>query len=384
MVAGIIVAIALTVSGAMAFSLRTHADALRPRSVVSNFGQAAELDGANSLSQSAIVAIASPREGAGYWAINANGRVYAFGSVQNYGSITYSSRVRDAVDITATPTGLGYWIMTSNGNIYTFGDAQYFGTASTSGVTNETFVAVVPSESGNGYSLINKNGTVISFGDAITYGEAQSQLGGDTVADAQATPTGLGYVMVSAKGAVFTFGDAIFNGSATPGMLSQDAVAIRFTADGQGYWMLAADGGVFTFGNAPFLGSGVDKKLPGKWVDFAPYYGGQGYWIANGQVTPKASAAQPAVVAPGVINADLSDVWARLRNCESHGNYQTNTGNGYYGAYQFSAGTWNSMNTGYERADLAPPEVQDDAARRLQIRGGWGQWPVCSRKAGAR
>jgi len=32
----------------------------------------------------------------------------------------------------------------------------------------------------------------------------------------------------------------------------------------------------------------------------------------------------------------------------------------------------------------APPEMQDEAARRLQARSGWGQWPVCSRRIGAR
>ena len=50
-----------------------------------------------------------------------------------------------------------------------------------------------------------------------------------------------------------------------------------------------------------------------------------------------------------------------LRNCESGGNYAENTGNGYFGAYQFSIGTWNSLNTGYARADLAPAAIQDQA-----------------------
>lgn len=97
----------------------------------------------------------------------------------------------------------------------------------------------------------------------------------------------------------------------------------------------------------------------------------------EGTVSQKPVAA-PVTVPP------TGDVWQALRNCESHGNYSTNTGNGYYGAYQFSAGTWNSMNTGFERADLAPPEVQDDAARRLQARSGWGQWPACSKAIGVR
>ena len=36
----------------------------------------------------------------------------------------------------------------------------------------------------------------------------------------------------------------------------------------------------------------------------------------------------------------LSGWLLTLRLCESGGNYQTNTGNGYYGAYQFSIATW--------------------------------------------
>src|SRR5438045_553109 len=38
--------------------------------------------------------------------------------------------------------------------------------------------------------------------------------------------------------------------------------------------------------------------------------------------------------------APTGDVWVQLRWCESGGNYATNTGNGFYGAYQFAAGTW--------------------------------------------
>ena len=77
-----------------------------------------------------------------------------------------------------------------------------------------------------------------------------------------------------------------------------------------------------------------------------------------------------------------NDVWYRLRLCESGNVYTRNSGNGYYGAYQYSAGTWNAMGTGYAYAHQAPPEVQDDAARRLQARSGWGQWPSCARKLG--
>lgn len=77
-----------------------------------------------------------------------------------------------------------------------------------------------------------------------------------------------------------------------------------------------------------------------------------------------------------------SDVWTRLADCESHGNPGANTGNGYYGAFQFTIDTWNSMDTGFARADLAPYSVQLGAAQRLQARSGWGQWPACARKLG--
>jgi hypothetical protein len=74
-------------------------------------------------------------------------------------------------------------------------------------------------------------------------------------------------------------------------------------------------------------------------------------------------------------------VWAALRQCESGGNYQENTGNGFYGAYQFTESTWTGL--GYPgRPDLEPPAMQDQGAQRLQARSGWGQWPACSRKLG--
>ncbi len=77
------------------------------------------------------------------------------------------------------------------------------------------------------------------------------------------------------------------------------------------------------------------------------------------------------------------DVWRRLRNCEAGGRYNVNSGNGYYGAYQFSAGTWRRL--GYSGLPhQAPPAVQDEAARKLQARSGWGQWPACSRRIGVR
>ena len=83
-------------------------------------------------------------------------------------------------------------------------------------------------------------------------------------------------------------------------------------------------------------------------------------------------------------SGSMQDWLNGLRTCETHGNYQTNTGNGYYGAYQFSASTWNSLNTGYARADLAPAAVQDAAiiANTKRTAGLRTQNPGCYAKMG--
>ncbi len=72
---------------------------------------------------------------------------------------------------------------------------------------------------------------------------------------------------------------------------------------------------------------------------------------------------------------------ARLRNCESSDNPATNTGNGFYGAYQFDLETYHGL--GYvglpSNASLA---TQTDAAIKLEEDRGWQPWPACSQKLG--
>ena len=101
--------------------------------------------------------------------------------------------------------------------------------------------------------------------------------------------------------------------------------------------------------------------------------------MAAGGLT--ASALVAGQFAAPAAHAATSDDFQRLRNCESGGNYHANTGNGYYGAYQFSLSTWHGLGYSGKPSD-ASPATQDAAARKLQSRSGWGQWPACSRKLG--
>jgi resuscitation-promoting factor RpfA len=101
--------------------------------------------------------------------------------------------------------------------------------------------------------------------------------------------------------------------------------------------------------------------------------------VAAGGLTGTALVAG-AALAPSA-HAASADDFARLRMCESGGNYQTNTGNGFYGAYQFAAGTWHGLGYSGLPSD-ATPSTQDAAARTLQSQQGWSPWPACSRKLG--
>jgi hypothetical protein len=105
--------------------------------------------------------------------------------------------------------------------------------------------------------------------------------------------------------------------------------------------------------------------------------------LAPGLSADLVSVTRPRPPRPARPAAPSGTVWARLRACESGGNYAANTGNGYYGAYQFALGTWRSLGYG-GLPHQAPPTVQDEAAQRLQARSGWRQWPACSRRLGLR
>jgi LysM repeat protein len=109
--------------------------------------------------------------------------------------------------------------------------------------------------------------------------------------------------------------------------------------------------------------------------------------------TTKVAAAETEAAASSRTSSSAStttvasgSVWDRVAACESGGNWSINTGNGYYGGLQFTQSTWNA-NGGQSyasRADLASRSQQIAVAKNVLASQGWGAWPVCSVKAGAR
>jgi uncharacterized protein YabE (DUF348 family) len=77
-----------------------------------------------------------------------------------------------------------------------------------------------------------------------------------------------------------------------------------------------------------------------------------------------------------------STVWDRLAQCESGGNWATNTGNGYYGGLQFSLGTWRAYG-GSGLPSSASRTTQIAIATKIRdASGGYGAWPACAASLG--
>lgn len=93
--------------------------------------------------------------------------------------------------------------------------------------------------------------------------------------------------------------------------------------------------------------------------------------------TPIAMAVAPA-------QAASDNVWDKVAQCESTGNWSINSGNGFYGGLQFTQSTWQAYGGGAfaSSPNQASREQQIQVAERVLAGQGAGAWPVCSQKAG--
>ena len=90
-----------------------------------------------------------------------------------------------------------------------------------------------------------------------------------------------------------------------------------------------------------------------------------------------------AVGAPLAIAATPASAtnWDAIAQCESGGNWGTNTGNGFYGGLQFTQSTWKAYG-GTGSPQSASSEQQIAVAERVLQGQGIGAWPVCGKKGG--
>lgn len=91
-----------------------------------------------------------------------------------------------------------------------------------------------------------------------------------------------------------------------------------------------------------------------------------------------APAPQPAAQRRSTGDVDSLN-WPALAQCESGGNPQSASPYGYYGLYQFSMGTWQSVGGSGRPSDAASSE-QTYRAKLLYQREGTSPWPECGRR----
>jgi nucleoid-associated protein YgaU len=101
----------------------------------------------------------------------------------------------------------------------------------------------------------------------------------------------------------------------------------------------------------------------------------------RGMTVAAISAAGVALSATGASAATPTSTWDALAQCESGGNWATNTGNGFSGGLQFTPSTW-AAHGGTGSPANASREQQIAVAEQVQASQGWGAWPACAAKLG--
>lgn len=101
----------------------------------------------------------------------------------------------------------------------------------------------------------------------------------------------------------------------------------------------------------------------------------------RGATVAAISVAGLALSATAANATTSTSTWDALAQCESGGNWATNTGNGYSGGLQFSPTTWAAYGGTGSAAD-ATREQQIAVAEQVQASQGWGAWPSCAAQLG--
>jgi hypothetical protein len=244
-----------------------------PTDVTASWGQLAGAVQAGART----VAIAPTANGTGYWEVQSNGTVAAFGSATDYGSLSGTLNA-PIVGMASTPDGKGYWLVATDGGIFSFGDAAFYGSTGALRL-NKPIVGMASTPDGNGYWLVAGDGGIFSFGNASFFGSMGGRTLNKPIVGIADDPVTGGYWEVASDGGIFSF-DAPFYGSTGNIQLNKPIVGMEASPNGQGYRFVASDGGIFTYGQAPFDGSTGNIILAAPVVGMAADNANNGYWMA--------------------------------------------------------------------------------------------------------
>lgn len=167
--------------------------------------------------------------GAGYYLVQRDGTVEAFGDATHYGNMPVLSPLGSgdggysdieaytAVSIDTHPTLDGYWVVNGNGHVRAFGSVSSHGQVNNrSGLEEQEWVtALRANATGNGYWMIGGSGKVYAFGGTSHLGQFEAEEEFRPIEEAfrlqtygfTANPSGEGYALQHANGEISFYGN---------------------------------------------------------------------------------------------------------------------------------------------------------------------------------
>lgn len=280
----------------------------------------------------------------GFVTVGSDGGIFTYGACGFHGSIPgganppYNTPIPLPAPIVAVSLsfdGNGYFLLDSQGAVYAFGSAAWEGNAPIS--APDSAVAIVHDFGFDGYYVFSALGATYAIppGTPPYYGNIPLTSGRLVVAAAPC-PTSNGYVVIDNAGEAFAYGGSTYHGNYSGAPLNKpmDSVAIR--PDNSGYWMGAQDGGVFTF-STPFYGSAVTFVGPpfplAANAVYAPGDGQTGFktfsdWMRQcGWPLSSQDTYLSASPAAGVFDYYLILMWQLAAGLEQTGEVDINTWN---------------------------------------------------------
>ncbi|HEY4963120.1 MAG TPA: hypothetical protein VIH90_00300 [Candidatus Saccharimonadales bacterium] len=250
-----------------------------------------------------IVDMAMTPSGDGYYLLQADGGVFAFGdAVYSGGTNTISGVVGSPVGISASPDGRGYAIVTTAGGVYAFGGAPYYKTPGTNIDPISISYAGTPSgisytPSSNGYAIVTTAGAVYAFGLAPGYGNASAtSLTHGNVVGIAYTRSGYGYYFVHDSGYIDGQGDVFYFYTNSSGNYTFPI------ADNQGYCVrITPPGPTGATLHGPILDSDYIPPSPPGIACVPPNFGAYEWQVSNGYHTT-ASPCQMDLTHDGGLN----------------------------------------------------------------------------------
>jgi hypothetical protein len=234
------------------------------------------LGGTLTTSANPVVGIAATSGGEGYWLVEADGNVLAFGSAHLHGTLPGDGvRVNDIVAIAPTGDGGGYWLIGRDGGEFALGDAKFHGSLPGVRVHVRDIVGMVATSDGGGYWIVGADGGVFAFGNANYVGSLPDiHVHVNDVRAMIPSSTRHGYVLVGSDGGAFVFGTGVAYYGSLPGrgVHVSDIVGLALTPDDHGYWMAGGNGSAYAFGNAISYAApaGIGIHLPVVAIAAAP------------------------------------------------------------------------------------------------------------------